>query len=395
MTEGSRLEGILAASGIVRAPASVAEVRVRARRRIPRPVFDFIEGGAEDEVTRRANLRAFREYEFRPRALVDVSERSTATTVLGTPVSMPVLLSPCGLARLANTAGETAAARAAADAGTVFTLSTASSRSLEEVAAAGSGPQWFQLYVWRDRAATAALVERARAAGYTALCFTIDVPVSGRRERDVRNGMTIPPRPAPRTLLSYASHPGWVRGALLSEPITFRNFVGQGAGDSAVALGSFVNSQLNPSMNWDDLVWLREVWSGPIIVKGVMRAEDARRSVDLGADGVVVSNHGGRQLDGLPSTLAVLPEVVDAVGTSAEVYLDGGIRRGTDVVKALALGARAVMIGRPWMYGLAAGGEAGVRTVLELLRREIDACMTLLGVRSVDDLDAALVRRRA
>jgi L-lactate dehydrogenase (cytochrome) len=380
---------------LTRGPANVAEVRATARRRIPRPVFDFIEGGAEEEVTRRANLLAFRDYEFQPRALVDVSERSAATTVLGTSVSMPVLLAPCGLARLANTEGESATARAAADAGTVFTLSAMSSRSLEEVAAAGSGPQWFQLYVWRDREVTETLVERARTSGYTALCFTIDVPVTGRRERDVRNGMTIPPRPAPRTLFSYASHPGWVRGALLGEPITFRNFIGQGSGDSAVALGSFVNSQLNPSMNWDDLVWLREIWSGPIVVKGIMRGEDAKRSIDLGADGVVVSNHGGRQLDGLPSTLSVLPEVVEAVGSSAEVYIDGGIRRGTDVVKALALGARACMVGRPWMYGLAAGGEQGVRTVLDLFQREIDVSMALLGVRSVSELEPDLLRQRS
>jgi len=382
----SRLRKALQSAGVVRPPASVAELRAGARRRIPRPVFDFIEGGAEDEVTRRANLTDFAGIRFRPRALVDVSRRSQRTTVLGTEVASPVLLSPCGLARLAHADGELAAARAAARQGTVFTLSTAASYSLEEVADASSGPLWFQLYVWKDRSATAALVERARIAGYTALCFTIDVPLSGRRERDIRNGMTIPPRPAPRTFTSYARHPQWVRSALIGDPITFRNFVGQGAGDSAVALGTFVNNQLNPSMDWSDLAWLRGLWDGPLIVKGVMTAEAARRAVDLGADAVVVSNHGGRQLDGLPSSVSALPGVVSAVGHDAEVYLDGGVRRGSDVVKALALGARACMIGRPWMYGLASDGEAGVDAALTLLSKEIDQVQALLGVPDTADL---------
>lgn len=388
---GRQLRRGLESIGAIRPAASVHELRTAARRSIPRPVFDFIDGGAEDERTLRANATDFGRLTFRPRPLTDVSARSQRTTVLGLDLPSPVLLSPCGLARLAHTGGEVSAARAAAAFGTVFTLSTAASCSVEEVAAACSGPKWFQLYVWQDRDATLALVDRARDAGYQALCFTIDVPLSGQRERDIRHGMTIPPKPAPRSLVHYARHPQWVRGALLGNPITFRNFVGREGGDSAVALGTFVNSQLNPSMSWDDLVWLREIWSGPLVVKGVMRGEDARRAVDLGADAVIVSNHGGRQLDGLPSTISVLPEIVAAVGADAEVYLDGGVRRGSDVVKALALGARACMVGRPWLYGLAADGEAGVTRVLELLSSEIDRVQALLGVTSLSELSPDLL----
>lgn len=378
--------------GVTRPAASVDELRARARRRIPRPVFDFIDGGAEDEVTLRANRDDFSRIAFRPDALIDVSTRSQATTVLGQELPSPVLLSPCGLARLAHHEGELAAARAAADFGTVFTLSTASSYSIEEVAAASRGTTWFQLYVWQDREATRALVERARESGYRALCFTIDVPLSGQRERDLRHGMTIPPKPAPRSLGHWAVHPRWVQQALLGDPITFRNFVGQAASDSAVALGTFVNRQLNPAMCWDDLIWLRGIWDGPLIVKGVTSGATAKRAVDLGAQGVVVSNHGGRQLDGLPSTVSVLPEVVDAVSASAEVYLDGGVRRGSDVVKALALGARACMVGRPWMFGLGAGGQAGVTRMLQLLSSEIDRVQALVGNTDITKLTPEILR---
>ena len=378
--------------GVLRPAVSVDEMRVRARRRLPRPVFDFIDGGAEDERTLRANVDDLAAIGLRPHALVDVSSRDQSTTVLGEPVPSPVLMSPCGLARLAHRDGEVAAARAAADFGTVFTLSTASSHSIEQVAAVGPGRRWFQLYVWTERAATQRLVERAAEAGYQALCFTIDVPLSGQRERDLRHGMTIPPRPAPRSLGHWARHPRWVKQALLGDPITFGNFTVAAGDNGATALGTYVNSQLNPSMNWEDLVWLRELWDGPLVVKGVMSGEAARRAVELGADAVVVSNHGGRQLDGLPSSIAVLPEVVAAVGPDAEVYLDGGVRRGTDVVKALALGATACMVGRPWMYGLAAGGEAGVSRTLELLHGEIDRAMALLGVAQVSDIGPELLR---
>jgi L-lactate dehydrogenase (cytochrome) len=388
----TRARAVLRDLGVVRPAVSVDELRSAARRRLPRPVFDFIDGGAEDERTLRANSADFGALAFRPNALVDVSLRDQETSVLGERVASPVLLGPCGLARLAHHDGETAAARAAAEFGTVFTLSTASSVSIERVAASGPGPRWFQLYVWTDRDATRQLVERARAARYQALCFTIDVPLSGQRERDLRNGMTIPPRPAPRTVLHWARHPRWVQRALLGDPITFANFLGQAASNSAVSLGSLVNSQLNPSMCWDDLSWLRELWDGPLVVKGVMSGAAARRAVDLGADAVVVSNHGGRQLDGLPSTISVLPEVVGAVGADAEVYLDGGVRRGSDVVRALALGARACLVGRPWMYGLAAGGQAGVSRALRIVSAEIDRTLALIGVTKAADLTPDVLR---
>jgi len=377
-----------------RPPASVEDVRAIARRRLPRPVFDFIDGGAEDEVTLADNRAGFERFRFQPQALTDVSVRSQRVTVLGLELELPVLLAPAGLARLAHPGGEVAAARAAAAAGTVFTLSTAASASIEEVAAASKGPLWLQLYVWSDRGATRDLVARADAAGYHSLCFTIDVPMSGQRERDLRNGLTIPPRPAGSTLVEYARHPAWVRHALLGSPITFANFLGAtpGQGDGAVALGKYVNSQLNPSMSWDDLQWLRETWQRPLLVKGVMTAGDARRAVDLGADALIVSNHGGRQLDGLPATVDVLAEIVDAVGDRAEVLLDSGVRRGADVVKALALGARAVLVGRPYLYGLAMSGEAGALQVLRMLAAEIDRVQALLGVPDVRSLHPGFIR---
>ncbi len=379
-----------------RRPAvGITDVREVARRKLPRPVFDFIDGGAENELTLRSNESAFASLGFVPQALTDVSKRSQRVRVLGLDLPSPVLLAPAGLARMAHRDGEIAAARAAARAGTVYTLSTAASASIEEVAAACSGPLWLQLYVWSDRGATAALVDRARAAGYHALCFTIDVPLSGRRERDVRNGLTIPPKPAGSTWHHYARHPLWVRQALLGSPITFRNFIDSdaGGGNSAVALGNYVNSQLNPSMSWDDLRWLREAWSGPLLVKGIMSAHDAREVVKVGADAVVVSNHGGRQLDGLPATIDVLPEIVDAVAGDAEVLMDSGVRRGSDVVKALALGARAVLVGRPYLYGLAMDGEDGALRVLEMLRDEIDRVQALLGVPDLKQMHRGLVRR--
>ncbi len=386
------LRAKLERAGVMRPARTISDLRRMARRRLPLPVFDFIDGGAEDEVTLRRNTDDFKSLALRPRALVDVSTRRLATTVLGTSISSPVLFAPCGLARLAHRDGELAAARAAAAAETIFTLSTSSSYSIEEVGAASAGPQWFQLYVWQDRDVTLRLVQRAQEAGYQALCFTVDVPLSGQRERDLRNGMTIPPKPGPLSSMHYARHPLWLYHALLGEPITFRNFLGQASGNSAVSLGTYVNSMLNPSMCWDDLRWLRGVWDGPLVVKGLMRVEDARSAVQLGADALVVSNHGGRQLDGLPSTISVLGEIVDAVGDRAEVLLDGGVRRGSDVAKALALGARACMVGRPWLFGLAAAGELGAARSVEILTSELDRTLALLGVRDVADLDRSHVR---
>jgi L-lactate dehydrogenase (cytochrome) len=359
-------------------------------------VLDFVEGGAEEEVTIARNRRAFRDLSFVPRVLTDVSSRSQTTTLLGTPVSSPVVLAPVGLAALAHPDGEVAAARAAANKGVISTVSSSSAWSLEDVAASCDGPQWFQLYVWRDRELTRRTVERARAAGFRALCLTVDVQVSARRQRDIRNGFTVPPRPTLRHAAELLRHPGWFRrlavGELTGHRLTMGNFdSGQFGVRSRLRTFDLANALFDPTVGWRDLEWLKDVWGGPVVVKGVMTGADARRAVDAGADAVWVSNHGGRQLDGLPGSVDVLPEVVAAVDGQAEVYLDGGVRRGSDVVKALALGARACMIGRPWVYGLAAGGQAGIEVVLDLLRVEIDTALALLGRPTLESLDAGAV----
>jgi L-lactate dehydrogenase (cytochrome) len=376
--------------------SGIDDVQDLARRRLPRTVLDFVEGGAEEELTIARNRQAFRDLAFVPSVLTDVSRRSQATTLLGTPVTSPVVLAPVGLAALAHPSGELAAARAAANKGLISTLSSSSAWSLEDVAASCDGPRWFQLYVWRDRDLTRRIVERARAAGFGALCLTVDVQVSARRLRDLRNGFTVPPRPRLRQVGDLVRHAGWFRRLAVAELSGHRLTMGNlTSGDLGLQgrLRTFdlANALFDAGVTWRDLEWLKEIWGGPVVVKGVMTGPDARRSVDAGADAVWVSNHGGRQLDGLRGSADVLPEVVAAVGGETEVYLDGGIRRGSDVVKALALGARACMIGRPWMYGLAAGGQAGVEVVLDLLRVEIDATLALLGRPTLESLDAGAV----
>jgi len=359
---------------------SVEELRRLAKRRLPAMVFDFIDGGADDEVTLRRNRSAFDDVTLEPQVLVDVATRDQSVTVLGRKLPTPLILGPAGLAGVAHPGGEAVAAGAAGERDLPFVLSTAGSASIEDVAAAATGPLWFQLYLWRDRAVTRALVERARAAGYEALCLTVDVPLSGQRERDLRHGFTIPPRVTARNAFDVVRHPGWARRVLGGPPITFGNFTDMSASTDVVSLGQIVNGQLNPTATWDDLVWLRELWPGSFAVKGIMTAADARRAAEAGVDAVVVSNHGGRQLDGLPATVAALPAVAEAVGDRVEVLLDGGVRRGTDVLKALSLGAQACLIARPYLYGLAAGGPAGVLRAIDLLTAEIDRAMALLGL---------------
>lgn len=376
-------------------PLNIEDLRRIARRRLPRAVFDFVEGGAEDEVTLRKNREAFERTDLHPRVLVDVSKRDQATTVLGQRVETPVLIAPTGMAGIVWPKGEVLAARAAARAGTIYTLSTHSSCSIEEVAAGAPGPLWFQLYVWQSRELTRSFVERARAAGYRALLLTVDVPLISVRERDRRNGFTIPPRLTVRNVLDTAWRLGWIRRVLLGPRLTLANLVGApGAPRSdIVTLGGVANRQVDPSVAWSDLAWFRSLWSGPLLLKGVLSVADARLAVEHGVDGIVVSNHGGRQLDGAPASLQVLPEIADAVGHRVEVLLDGGVRRGADVVKALALGARAVMVGRPYLYGLASGGEAGVELALGILKAETDRALGLVGVPRVTDLDRSVVGR--
>lgn len=373
---------------------SIADLRRVARRRIPRPMFDYIDGGADDEVTLSHNSAAFRRWQILPRALVDVAEVMLETTVLGTRVALPVVLAPTGLTRLFHHEGEAAVARAAAAAGTIYSLSSMSSLSIEEVGRVGDGPKWFQIYVWRDRGILREFIARAREAGYRALVLTVDVPTFGKRERDLRNGMTVPPRLTARSLLDVALRPHWVWRFLTSPPITYANVAGRpGRAAGLDTLTAYVNELFDPSVTWEDLAWMLEQWRGPFAVKGILRAEDAARAASLGVGAIIVSNHGGRQLDHTPAPLEVLPDIVDAVDGRAEVILDGGVRRGTDVFKALALGARACMIGRPYLYGLAAGGEPGVARALDLLRDELARALQLAGVRRPGEIDPGCLRR--
>lgn len=372
----------------------VEDFRPMARRRIPQAVFDYLDGGAEGEVTLRENCRVFQDVTFRPRHAVAVPECNLRTRVLGLDLAVPFLLAPVGYSRLMHPGGEVSAAHAAGQAGTAYILSTISGHKMEDVKAASAGPVFYQLYLMGGRAAAEASIARARTAGFAALVVTIDTPVSGIRERDYRNGM--------RELISGSvfqkipflpqvlSRPGWLTSFLLDGGLPdLPNVVVPGKGpmpliDVAAALAE-------SAVTWADLRWIREHWQGPIVVKGVLTADDARRAIDEGAAAISVSNHGGRQLDGVPASLRVLPEVVKSVNGKIEVWMDGGIRRGTDVVKALCLGAHAVLCGRAYAYGLAAAGEAGVRRAIEILKADLERTLKLLGCPSLAALDRSYV----
>ncbi len=371
---------------------NVEDLRSRARRRLPRAIFDYLDGGAEDERTLGRNREAFDRYELAPRALVDVGKIDLETQVLGQRLAMPLVLAPCGLARLLHEHAEIAAARAAHRAGTVHVLSTMGSTSIEELSARSQGPLWYQLYVSRDRGRVEETLERARAAGYGALCLTVDTPVTGRRERDLR-GRRDPPGLDAATVLDALAHPSWLRGLMGGPSLSLPNFL-PGETGGVGKLGARAAASFDPTVSWSDLEWLIERWNGPFALKGVLRADDATRAVERGVQALIVSNHGGRQLDHAPASLDVLPEIVEAVGDRAEVLVDGGVRRGSDVVKALALGARACLIGRGYLYGLAAAGEAGVDRALALLRAELERVLALIGCRSARGLEASFLRRR-
>jgi len=374
---------------------SIADLRRVAKRRLPRAAFDYADGGADDEVTMGRNLSAFRDCALWPRALVDVSRVDLSTRVLGQSLALPLILAPTGTTRLFHYEGEVAAARAARAAGIPCTLSSLASTSIEDLADAVPGPHWFQMYVWRDRSLVEEFMDRCRASGYTALCLTVDMPALGKRERDLRNGATLPPRPTLGTIADAALRPHWWWRLFTTPRITFSNVQGRGriGHKDVTTLWHYITEEFDPALTWEDLAWMVKRWDGPFAIKGILRAEEARRAVDLGVNAVIISNHGGRQLDHVPAPLQVLPEIAEAVGDRAEVILDGGVRRGTDVVKALALGARACMIGRPFLYGLGAGGERGVARALDLLRAEILRAMMLVGCPSVKELDASYVRR--
>jgi 4-hydroxymandelate oxidase len=347
-----------------------------AERRIPPAAWGYISGGANDEVTLGANRTAFDRIVVRYRTMVDVTSRDLRTTVLGTPVSMPVLVAPTAMQKLAHPAGECATARAARAAGTLMVTSTTATTALREVLSASPGPMWFQLYLYQDRGKSRALIEEAVAAGYTAVVLTVDAPLLGRRERDIRSGFTLP------------------KGMTIANAAIAGMEVVPEADEHASGLMLHFRSLHDPALTPKDIAWVREVSGLPVVVKGIVRGDDAARAVEHGAEGIVVSNHGGRQLDSSIPSIIALPEVVEAVGNRAEVYVDGGIRRGTDVLKALALGARAVLVGRPVLWGLAVDGEAGVHSVLELLREELDLAMALAGARNVGEITRDLVAVR-
>jgi isopentenyl diphosphate isomerase/L-lactate dehydrogenase-like FMN-dependent dehydrogenase len=371
---------------------NIDDLRQLAHKRLPRVVYEFLDGAAEDEMTLAANCSAFDAYTFRPRHAVSMVNCDLRTTVLGSEISFPVLLAPVGCTRVMHHEGEIGIARAAGSAGTTYILPTASGHLLEDVMAAASGPLWYQLYLIGGREAAEAVLVRAENVGFSALVVTIDTPVAGMRERDFRNGMK---ELASRNLLAkipflpqLLMHPTWLANFLLDGGApTLPNVIVPGRGP--VPLLDVGASLARSAVTWNDFGWIRQVWHGPIIVKGVLTGDDARRAVDHGAVAVVVSNHGGRQLDSVPASLDVLPEVVEAVGNQIEVLMDGGIRRGTDIVKAICLGARAVLIGRAYAYGLSAAGEAGVTRALEILRADVDRTMRLLGCTSIAGLDGS------
>ncbi len=374
---------------------SIADLRSLARGRLPRVVFDYLDGGAEAEVTLRANTAAFERATFQPRYAVPMRELDLRGRVLETDLAFPALLAPVGYSRLMHPGGEVAAARAAGEAGTIYILSTISGHPLEAVKAASRGPVWYQLYLVGGRAAAEGAIQRARAAGYSALVVTIDTPVAGMRERDYRNGTkellgTNPFAKAPFMGQMFV-RPRWLTRFLLDGGVPrLPNVVLPGEGPMRLM---DVNAALaTTAVTWDDFRWIRELWNGPLVVKGVLTADDARRAVDVGAAAVVVSNHGGRQLDGAPATLHVLPDIAAAVQGQAEVLMDGGVRRGADIVKAICLGARAVLVGRAYAYGLAAGGEAGVRRALEILRTDLERTLRLIGCPAVGALQRAYVQ---
>jgi len=370
--------------------ATVGDLREIARRRVPRAVFDYTDGAAGAEISLRRSREAFERIEFRPSVLRDVAVVDTTTTLLGKPATLPLGFAPTGFTRLMHTEGEPAVARVAERVGVPYALSTMGTTSLEALAAAApSARRWFQLYLWRDREASQALVERARDAGYEALVLTVDTPVAGPRLRDVRNGFSIPPALTMRTVANAAVHPRWWIDLLTTEPLEFASLRSWGG-----TVAELVDRVFEPAATLTDVRALREAWPGALVVKGVQGADDARAVVDAGADAVVVSNHGGRQLDRSPTPLEQLPAVVRAVGDRAEVYLDGGILDGADVVAAVALGARACLVGRAYLYGLMAGGERGVQRVADIFTKEISRTLQLLGVASVAELTPDRVRLR-
>lgn len=363
------------------------DLRRLAKRRVPRAIFDYADGGAYDEATLRANRADLDAIKLRQRVMIDVDRRSLRTVLAGENATMPVAIAPLGLTGIMHGSGEIHAARAAEAFGVPYTLSTMSICSIEDVRAAVTRPFWFQLYVMRDRDFVASLIQRAIAAQCSALVLTADLQIQGQRHRDIKNGLSVPPRLTLRNALDIATKPAWVFNILMAPRRTFGNLVGLGRGGSNLStLSQWIASQFDPTLSWKDVAWVRKRWPGKLIIKGILDADDARHAVDTGADAIVVSNHGGRQLDGAPSSIAALPGIAAAVGDKTQVLFDGGVRSGQDVFKAMALGAQGTMVGKAILYGLGAMGQAGVRTALELIRNELDVTMALTGTRDVKEI---------
>jgi L-lactate dehydrogenase (cytochrome) len=372
---------------------NIADLRNMARKRVAKAVFDYVDRGSYDEQTLRANRADLDALHFRQRVAINVENRSTRTTMAGQDVTMPVAIAPVGLTGLNWADGEMLGARAAERFGIPFTLSTMSICSIEDVASAVTKPFWYQLYVFRDRGFAASLIERAKAAKCSALVLTLDLQIQGQRHMDLKNGLTVPPRLTPGTLLDVMTKPGWVLNVLSGRRKSFGNLEGQiPDAKTLTTLGQWIAGQFDPTLSWKDVEWVKKLWGGKLILKGILDAEDAKIAASTGADAIIVSNHGGRQLDGTVSSISALPEVVQAVGGRTEVWFDGGILSGQDVLRALALGAKGTMIGKAFAYGLGAMGEAGVTKALEIIQKELDVTMALCGLRDVKDASPAILR---
>ncbi len=370
----------------------IADLKRLAKRRVPKLFFDYADSGAYTESTYRANESDFSKIKLRQRVLVDMSGRSLETTMIGEKVKMPVALAPTGLTGMQHADGEMLAARAAEEFGVPFTLSTMSICSIEDVASVTTKPFWFQLYVMRDRDFVLNLIERAKAAKCSALVLTADLQILGQRHKDLRNGLSAPPRLTPKHLFQMATRPRWCWNMLKTDKRTFRNIQGHAKSVTDLAsLNAWTVEQFDPQLSWKDVAWIKERWGGKLIIKGILDVEDAKMAAETGADAIVVSNHGGRQLDGAHSSIAMLPRIVDSVGDRIEVHLDGGIRSGQDVLKALALGAKGTYIGRPFLYGLGAMGKPGVTKALEIIAKEMDTTMALCGKRGIAEIDGDII----
>ena len=375
---------------------NVNDLRKLAKRRLPRAMFHYIDGGADDEVTLRRNTVAFEDYELQPSFLNPVDQINTRINLFRKELNIPFFIAPTGMSRLFHHTKENAVARAAAKFGTVYTLSTMGTASLEEIAEETDGLKMFQIYILKDRGLTKEFVSRCKAANYDALCLTVDVPLAGNRERDKVTGMTMPPRFTLKSLFSFAMHPRWSFNLLIHPDFRLANLVHRvdALANNPMSLIEYVNSQFDRTVSWEDVAWLIQEWNGPFVIKGLLTADDAIKAKDVGASAIMISNHGGRQLDGTPAPIDCISSMREAVGNDLELIVDGGIRRGTHIIKALALGADAVSIGKAYLYGLAAGGQKGVELALQMLRNELERDMALLGVSSIKQLSSKYIRKR-